>query len=171
MDPPLPVSDWSTPIAVNNTGTTWTVRAVAVGYTLSRVVTIEGHLVRIKDTIVTHGNSTMSAGFYPKPHVAIETTHRTAFVGGTGKMQGAVLPGTYADWVRLAPTIVPYLPRTRVCTQILEYPQACHSIEQEEATPSGDRTPITSSGNPTIHAHSSDGGAGMVPIDDVRSLY
>ena len=83
----------------------------------------------------------MGAGAYPQPQVAIEITHRTAFVGGAHEMQGAVLPGAQGNW-------------------------KCHSIEHEETTPPGDRTPVTSTGNPTIHAHSTLGGVGMIPLDD-----
>ena len=43
--------------------------------------------------------------------------------------------------------------------------------DEEEATPAGDRTPVTSFGNPTIHAHSTLGGAGMLPLDDVFETH
>ena len=147
VDPPQPLSAWAAPVAVAPApGGGWTVSAAAVGYRIDRLVTVEGHRVRIKDTITTAGNRTTAAGHVPSGFVGIEITHRTAFPGGGGQMQGAVLPGTQGNW-------------------------ACHSIAQEEATPVGDRTPVTSSGNPTIHAHSALGGAGMLPIDDVFEVH
>ena len=147
VDPPQPLSAWEAPVTVSGAGDSWTVSAAAVGYHINRTVTVEGHRVRIKDTITTGGNRTAAAGYTPTQFVGIEITHRTAFTGdASDHMQGAVLPGTQATW-------------------------ACHSIAQEEATPVGDRTPVTSSGNPTIHAHSTLGGAGMLPLDDVFETH
>ena len=75
----------------------WSVHAAGVGYSLSRIVSVEGHLVRIKDQITTNGNQTTAAGYLPTGYVGIEITHRTAFVGGAGRMHGAVLPGTQVN--------------------------------------------------------------------------
>jgi hypothetical protein len=141
VDPQQPLRPWSVPIAVSKAsdGASWTVTAVAAGYKIDRTVTVESHVVRIKDIITTSGNTS-------SPPVGIEITHRTSFVGAAGSMKGAVLPGATGNW-------------------------ACHSMGQEEATAVGDRTRTTTTGNPTIHAHSSHGGAGMIPLDDVFELH
>ena len=48
---------------------------------------------------------------------------------------------------------------------------ACNSIIDEEATPRLHRTQVSSYGNPTVHAHSPLGGAGMIPLDDVFETH
>ena len=147
IDPPQPVSAWTTPVAVEKAADgSWTVSAAAVGYRLLRTVTVESHRVRVQDQLTTTGNRTRPAGYEPTERVGIEITHRAAFASGAEQMQGAVLPGALASW-------------------------ACHSIAQEEATPVGTRVPVTSSGNPTIHAHSALGGVGILPLDDVFETH
>jgi hypothetical protein len=147
IDPPQPVSAWTAPVNVAKAADgSWTVSVAAVGYRLLRTVTVENHRVRVQDQLTTTGNRTRPGGYEPTTQVGIEVTHRAAFTSGGQQMQGAVLPGTAATW-------------------------ACHSIAQEEATPVGTRVPVTSSGNPTIHAHSELGGVGMIPLDDVFETH
>ena len=151
VDAAVPLAQWHGSVAVAQLNeTAWTVAARAGSYTVNRTVTAEGHFVRVRDQITTIVDAS-SGGDTP---VGIEIMHRTSFVssaslpspGSSNEMLGAVLPGASGNW-------------------------ACHSMANEEATPVGDRTRTTSTGNPTIHAHSRLGGAGMLPLDDVFELH
>jgi hypothetical protein len=102
--------------------------------------------VRVEGHFVRIKDQLTTAGSSGGPPVGIEILHRTSFVNSEIKMEGAVLPSASSNW-------------------------ACHSIRDEEATAAGDRTPDTASGNPTIHAHGSLGGAGMIPLDDVFETH
>jgi hypothetical protein len=106
---------------------------------------VDAHRLRMSDQISVHP-SPLSAGRSAEGVVGLEIRHYSSFVGGAGQMQGAFLPGVMDNW-------------------------ACHSIADEEATKPGDRTSVTSMGNPTIHAHSNLGGVGMLPVDDVFETH
>jgi hypothetical protein len=144
VDPPMAASPWVAPITISGGGGTWNVLAFASRYHLNRTITVQAHRLIVSDTITVFNLTSAT------PHqnvVGIEITHRSSFASGAGQqVQGGYLPGVADSW-------------------------ACHSIADEEATKPGDRTTLTSTGNPTIHAHSNFGGVGMIPLDDVFETH
>ena len=128
----------------------WSEGVAVAGAGTSWSITAGAGSYSVNRTVVAEGHRlrisdriTAASGSGP---VGIAIAHRTSFVGQGGEMLGALLPAGPDTW-------------------------ACTSIADEEATPPGDRTTLTSTGNPTIHAHGTHGGAGLIPLDDVFETH
>lgn len=153
VDPPLPISAWTAPVAVTLQRRQMrdrTVRAAAVGYQLERTVTTEGHFVRVKDQLTTAGNRTRAAGYLPTGYVGIVVLHRVSFLGGAEQIQ---------------------TDRARCC---LAPRPTGHAIQLRKKKPHLPEIVYLSARPVPLQSTLTDstlGGVGMIPLDDVLETH